>query len=236
MHLHQASFSESGGMTSQLDHRAAESRQVVAGTCQKSASFGDRSIKTITLNRPKENFGLSAKDFENLCQHLQKGDTILFEKIFLAHFSDCTQYLLAKYKVQYDDAYDATMDTLLTFRQRLVDGKIQYGNMRFLYTQMASQHLLRKLKSSKYKTIENLQIADTLPDLLSKEDLSTLSIAWNRLSSDCQELLRLNYYQGLKLVHIAKQLNKNANAVRKQKERCQGKLIEYFKKQTISSK
>ena len=196
----------------------------------KSTSFRNLSNPSIILNRAKENFGLTPEEFTQLCEDVRQGDMLLFEKVFLSHFSICVGYLKRKYTVSHDDAYDATMDTLLAFRARLASGKIKYGNTRFLYTQMASQHLLRRLKSSRSTSLEqlDLDLIDQTDQRISEEELKLLDKAWSRLSADCQELLKLNYYQSLKLVEVALLLNRKAEAVRKQKERCKNKLLAFF--------
>ena len=64
------------------------------------------------------------------------------------------------------------------------------------------------------------------------EDLVALKDAWSGLKESCQELLRLHFYQGLKLAEIADILGRNAGAVRKQKERCRNELIQLFTNQS----
>lgn len=196
----------------------------------KRISFGNSSNPSIILNRATENFGLTPEEFTQLREDVRQGDMRLFEKVFLSHFSNCVGYLKKKYSVSHDDAYDATMDTLLAFRARLASGKIKYGNTRFLYTQMASQHLLRRLKSSRSTSLEqlDLDLIDQMDQKISEEELELLDKAWSRLSADCQELLKLNYYQSLKLVEVALLLNRKPEAVRKQKERCKNKLLAFF--------
>ena len=200
---------------------------------QKRPSFIASTIAPSTLDHLTKNFGLTSDKFADLCVDLRNGKQQLFENIFLAHFSECMNYLLRKYGVQHDDAYDATMDTLLDFRARLITGKIKYGNMRFLFTQMASQNLLRRLKSPNPISLEKFDFAEEDLEFLSEEDFMLLNLAWDRLSKSCQELLQLYFYQGLKLKEVAAELDKNAAAVRKQKERCKDKLITFFREQSV---
>ena len=75
-------------------------------------------------SRMHKNFGLTEAAFNDLLISMQKGDNALFENIFLVHFDDCMNYLKRKYQATHEDAYDASMDTLLEFAKRLRDGKI----------------------------------------------------------------------------------------------------------------
>ncbi|NND08585.1 MAG: sigma-70 family RNA polymerase sigma factor [Saprospiraceae bacterium] len=201
---------------------------------QKRPSFIVWTTVFNTLNQLKNNFGLSPDKFDDLCSELRNGRQQIFENVFLAHFSECLGYLVRKYGVQRDDAYDATMDTLLDFRMRLLQGKVKYGNMRFLFTQMASQNLLRKIKGPKVTSIETFDLVEEGVDTLDEEDFVHLALAWDMLSEQCQELLQLYFYQDLKLKEVAEKLDKNAATIRKQKERCKDKLIHYFQEHNKS--
>lgn len=180
---------------------------------------------------PAQNFGLDEKTFLQLVDDLREGNVVLFETIFLEHFEDCMTYVKRNYSASHDNAYDATMDTLIAFRQRLVDGKVHYGNLRFLFTRMASQHYMRQNKKQNNIVYE---IDEQTPDLLnnnySEEDTKRLNRAWQHLKAECQELLKQYFYQNITLSRIAEKTGRSAAAIRKQKERCQNRLIEQFKK------
>ncbi|HLO54751.1 MAG TPA: hypothetical protein VK169_10705 [Saprospiraceae bacterium] len=186
-----------------------------------------KSLFKLDLN----NFGLSENEFSKLLTSLKNGDNTLFKTIFLSHFKDCINYLQIKYHATYDDAYDATLDTLLMYRQRLVEDKVIFGNLRYLFLQMASQHLIRMLKGNE-KIVEqevdiNLAYIDD-EEPFDEIQLQNLSKAWSTLNDSCKELLRLNYYNGLKLNEISIKINKGYDSVRKQKERCKDALIKSF--------
>ena len=180
----------------------------------------------------KQNFGLNQQQFEELLSNLKKGDMELFKQIFISHFNSCKQYIQSKYKASDEDAHDVTMDTILEFRRRLLADKVQYGNLRFLFTQMASQRYLRLLKNNRKEILDQdfEEVIEEQP--YSEQELAILESAWSMLSESCKKLLRWNVYDGIKLNEIAKMLDKQASAVRKQKERCMNKLIEIYKQQT----
>ena len=175
-----------------------------------------------------KNFGLREEEFNEMVVALQRNEMELFERIFLSHFKDCRSYLMREYNASADDAYDATMDTLLAFRRRLVEGKVKYGNLRFLFTRMAGQLYV---KSQKAKTSEALtEITHRIADTYSSPDPNFIHLqnAWNELSLDCRRLLKDHYYGKMKLIEIALQEQKTDAAIRKQKERCIKKLRKLF--------
>lgn len=173
-----------------------------------------------------KNFGLSETAFEQLLLQLQKGEHQLFENIFLNHFRDCMHYVINKCKAPQEDAYDVTMETLLDFRKRLIAGKIQYGNLKFLFTQMAIQKYLKWIKKEKQQPKLTETIVDPLED--DTEDLQLLEKSWGKLGDQCQDLLKGFYYQNTPLNQLAEVLQKTPAAIRKQKQRCVDRLRQLF--------
>ncbi|MEM9848675.1 MAG: sigma-70 family RNA polymerase sigma factor [Bacteroidota bacterium] len=178
-----------------------------------------------------KNFGLTKAQFDTLLSALQDGDEQLFEQVFLSHFDSCMQYLMRNYKASHSDAYDVTMDTLLVFHKRMKAGKIAYGNLRFLFTQMAGQHYRRWMKKVPVaKEAEDLLGVD-LPELsLEQTDLQIFDEAWEDLGDHCKTLLKAFYYDNVSLNTVALQLDKKPAAIRKQKQRCVEKLRVLFHK------
>ncbi|MEO1514041.1 MAG: sigma-70 family RNA polymerase sigma factor [Bacteroidota bacterium] len=175
-----------------------------------------------------KNFGLSEAAFNDMLRQLQQGDKSLFEKIFLSHFQDCRNFLKYRYKASDEDAYDASMEAMLTFCKRLKEGKIAYGNLRFLFTRMAGQIYLKWIKKQlPQESIEGLEIPEK-PEELDRESMAILNIAWSKLCQDCSGLLKAFYYEGIPLKDIASLRGKSASAIRKQKQRCMEKLQTLF--------
>ncbi len=176
-----------------------------------------------------KNFGLTLAEFELLLEEVQAGDNTRFEQVFLAHFNDCINYLKSNYDAKQEDAYDATMETLIIFHDRMKEGKVTYGNLRFLFTQIASQYYLRWIKKE--------QLTQTLPETLDRieanaqldrETLGTLDKAWAQLGQKCQDLLKAFYYGNVKLNELALIAESSPAAVRKQKQRCVEQLRSLF--------
>lgn len=181
-----------------------------------------------TSTAMNKNFGLTESEFNRLLLELEKGDESLFEQVFLTHFEDCCKYLMSTYNASSEDAYDASMSTMLEFCKRLKSGRIAYGNLRFLFTRMAGQVYLKWIKKqNKLIGLENIDLQEA-PEEIDDETYATLNKAWDGLLKDCQTLLEAFYYSGATLEHIATELNRSAVAVRKQKQRCMEKLRELF--------
>jgi len=175
----------------------------------------------------KKNFGLEESEFNTMLASMQAGDDRLFEKVFLSHFKDCMNYLTKSYKCSQSEAYDSSMDALLAFRKRMLDGKISYGNMRFLFTKMASQFLMA---SKKKATTEYLEIKDFRLDdqALDNDVMKAFDKAWEKLPHENKNVLEQFYYKKTPLKMIAATKNITEAAMRKQKQRSMEKLKKYL--------
>ncbi len=177
----------------------------------------------------KANFGLSNEQFQILLVNLKEGNEKLFEEVFLSHFQDCCEYLKRKCSLSFDDAYDITMQTLIEFRKRMIDGKVKYGNLRFLFTQMAYHNFIRarkkKDKNDFYR--ESTSIEDENENF--KVGLEILQQVWTKIGDKCQQLLRYIFYNDLSYSEIAQMENASQATIRKRKERCVNQLRVLFK-------
>ena len=199
--------------------------------------MNNRSIENKTRHRantkeqgakPGQNFGLLEDEFEEMVKELKNGNEFLFEKVFLAQFKVCMKYLMNRYNIGHDQAYDVSMDALLKFRKRLLEGKISYGNMRFLFTRMASQFLSNSSKNHtvfideyEEKPDDNNPVDDDVLDALDK--------AWSQLCDECRKILDNFYYKRISLKSLAAGIGKSETALRKRKQRCLEKLRVQFK-------
>ncbi len=180
-----------------------------------------------------KNFGLSPEGFQQLLEELWSGQDELYQRVFLAHFEDCLTYLKKHYRASHQDAYDASMDTLLIFCDRLKRGRVQYGNLRFLFTQMAGQvYLKNNRQNSKYRSWpEELDLSTETTEDIPNDALKAFDQAWPQLGEPCRGLLKAFFYDKQKLKDIAQQQARSEVALRKQKQRCMGKLQAIFKRQ-----
>jgi DNA-directed RNA polymerase specialized sigma24 family protein len=191
-----------------------------------------KKTSTATLEQRLEdkNFGLSPEAFQQLLKTLKAGEDEMYQRVFLAHFEDCLRYLKVNYQASHRNAYDASMDALVTFCGRLKEDRIQYGNLRFLFTRMAAQNYL-KIKRDYSRIAELDEEWDIVeePDIdLPPDALATFEEAWNQLGDNCKKLLKSFFYDRVKLKDIAAELNKREASLRKQKQRCVNKLQAIF--------
>jgi len=179
-----------------------------------------------------KNFGMSSLEFSNLADALIGGDETLFEKVFLNHAKSCIAYLKTNYKMPEDEAYDSFLDGLLQFRKLIIQGKIQYGNLRFLLTRMSSQVWMKSKRGIQPESMEDRDIP-SLPDSMYEfEDveLDALEKAWAFLGEQCVKILTAFYYHDIPLKIFAQNNGLQEDTTRKQKQRCMEKLRESFLK------
>ncbi len=173
-----------------------------------------------------KNFGLTEASFGQMVLDLKANDTRFFQKVFLEQFKETMSYIKREYGASQEDAYDATMDALLEFRKRFVEGKLQYGNLRFLFTKMSTQMYLRN-KKKQPPVIGDLEIATETPEeQIETQVPQSFKTAWQSLGTSCKQLLTQHYYGAMRMTEIANELSTSPATVRKQKERCIKKLRE----------
>lgn len=176
----------------------------------------------------EKNFGLSEEAFAEMTNKLQAGDESLFEQVFLTHFKSCVALLKKKYRASHQDAYDATMNAMLAFCRNLKAGKIEYGNLRYLFTQMATHNYLKWIqRQSKTEEFSQLEMIEELPRF-DKESYELLGQAFAKLGDGCRDLLNAFYYNENTLQQISEKTNRSYVAIRKQKQRCIEKLRDFF--------
>ena len=184
-------------------------------------------------DNPIQNFGLKAAEFAQLRAELLRGDESLFEHVFVKHFDDCRVYLIRNCAAQADDAYDITVETIIAFRKRLLENKVEYGNLRFYFTKMAKDSYLKWLEKNKKMPVSELvsheaDRSDEADNGFDEDQLNVLDSAWAKMGEDCKNLLKSHVYDGLQLKLIAQSLNEAEANIRKRKERCMDRLKSYF--------
>ena len=172
------------------------------------------------------NFGLSKAEFDQLLIDLMQGDERLFEKIFVSHSTDCIKLLRSLYGIDYETAYDLTMDTLIQFRKNLIAGKFVYGNLRYLFNRMAKFCYLKKVSRKKEYSKDDIELFEVVKteDKYDNKMLDKLKLVWSQLNEEEQELLNLHFNLGAKLIDIAQNMGVSQAAVRKRKQRIFDKI------------
>ena len=176
----------------------------------------------------EKNFGLSEDAFKEMVTNLQAGDEQLFEQVFLSHFKSCVVLIKKKFKAPHQDAYDATMNAMLAFCRNLKAGKVEYGNLRYLFTQMATHNYLKWVKrQSKTEEFTQFDLSEELPRF-DQESYELLGQAFAKLGEGCRDLLNAFYYNENSLQQISEKTSRSYAAIRKQKQRCIEKLRSFF--------
>ncbi len=175
------------------------------------------------------NLGLPKDDFDKLVKDLQNGDEKLFEITFKRVVRRGIKKLKLKYKNDNEDIEDAAMETLLTFRKRLIDGKIKYGALDALFNKILFQEyarIKRKTKNHIYlsSTLIGESIINEPKEIYDQDQLMILRNAYEKLSKECVEVLENLYEKDLGFYEIAKKLGKSESAIRKRNERCLDRL------------
>jgi RNA polymerase sigma factor (sigma-70 family) len=186
------------------------------------------SSGVIPLNNagPAQNFGLSMDEFTVMLAQLEEGEDQLFEHIFLSHFDECCKYVSSKFGMEYENSYDITMDTMLEFRLKLLSGKISYGNLRYLFTRMASNNYVAQLGQN--QRLKQILHTNDIEEIYHEERFDKLDQAWKRLDETERTVLTQFYYEDRSLKDIAESTQANDAAVRKKKQRAMDSLREAF--------
>jgi len=183
----------------------------------------NRMIDPTPTGKSKQNFDLSESQFEELLQEMQNGNEILFEQTFLAHFEYAMKYLMNKHKASRDNAYDVVMNVMIEFRNRLLDGKIRYGNLSFMFSQMCTQRYRRQMGHK--LDVEDYTYQSSIEETtIDEETFEALDSALEKLGENCQKIIKDVYFNKKSFKDLAKAYDTAAATLRKQKERCITKL------------
>ncbi len=181
----------------------------------------------VALPLKGQNFGLSKSEFVEMIVSLKDGREDLFERIFLSHFENCIQYLIKNFKVEREQAYDISMETLIQFRKKLLTDKISYGNLRYLFTKMAGQNIIKKSQKKEKRDLTGFYLLDD--DIQYEEKaFEALEEAWDTLDCEKKIILESYYYNKTPLIKLATKLGITDTTMRKKKQRSVEKLRELF--------
>lgn len=171
------------------------------------------------------NLGLTKDDFDRLVQELKKGNEYLFEIIFKELVQNAIKKL--KQKNEKDDIIieDTVMETLLIFRKRIIEDKVKYGAINFLFYKILSQEYYRiKNKENKYVYLNTNDTTYRDDSVYEKEQFNLLKKAIKKLDKTCQEVIKRLYTYNNSTNEISQHLNISESGIRKRKIRCLDKL------------
>lgn len=175
-----------------------------------------------------KNFGLTQAEFDQMVEELRSGSYDFYERVFLTHFNSCLDYVKFHCNASHTDAYDATMDAMLSLCKKLKEGKVGYGNLRYLFTRMACQFYSQSnRRQAIFQVIEGVEKPDEPTDL-QQENIKMMWEAWGYLGKPCQSVLRSFYFDKMSLKSISEREQRSEVALRKQKQRCLEALRGFF--------
>lgn len=183
----------------------------------------------------KDNFGLSKSEFQMSVENLKAGINDILTKHIAHQIPDTISYLGKRFSLSRQVSYDICMSTLLKFREKLIQDKIQYGNLRFLYTRMCINHYFdaekkRKQTDAAVHTFLELNTGNFNQEVFYKR----LDTVVDDLDKEQQTLIDNIYRSGKSMENVAADLNISYAALRKKKQRLLKKMKEmYFKKRVI---
>lgn len=159
---------------------------------------------------------------------LKTGDTSVLESIYKTNREPFLNFA-KKFNLPKDDVIDIYQDAIIALRDNAVLGKVETleSTLQTYLFSIGKYMIYRKLK-----TISKLSVlTDDVKEISSEFvffDFSEVNMAqrhvnlgFAKLGTKCQEVLKLFYYDGLKLEEIREYLGyDNYNVVKSQKSRC----------------
>lgn len=181
-------------------------------------------------SKKKINFGLTKEEFNSLRIELTEGNEDLFEKIFVSQAHASIKMLQKKFGLSYEDGYDATMETLIQFRKILIQGKLEYGNLRYIFNRMAKFFVMKKKKRTQEFSSDEIEIFElkNLQNNYDDEEIEKIKSVWINLEEEEKKILYLHFNLGARLKDIAQNLDISEAAVRKRKQRVLTKIKSQF--------
>jgi len=184
----------------------------------------------VKLPSLKDNFGLTKDEFLRYLENLKEGDDSFILDILSKQLPDSMAYLQSRFKISHEHSYDICLDTFLTFRLKLINSKIKYGNLRFLFTRMCVNQFI---DSTKTKNKVNESIKEFLRSLNHKPQNENqffviLDNYISQMSEQQQVLLKEFYYSDKNMHLIAEEQGITYAALRKKKERLLKKMKSFF--------
>lgn len=181
-------------------------------------------------DKKSNNFGLSEAEFQSLMESLKSGNEELFEKIFVAQTQNSIKLIQSTLGQSYEDSYDATMETLIQFRKCLIQGKLKYGNLKYIFNRMAKFFVLKKLNGIKEFSSDEIEIFEksNVENKYEPDQVEKINTAWKKLTDQEKKILYLRFNLDARLIDIAQNLGISESAVRKRKQRILDKIKSHF--------
>ena len=148
-------------------------------------------------------------ELDIIIKELRSGNNDCLKLLFEKYSSYCISNLMRKYDCGTEDAEDIFLDSLLVFRDNVLQGKLTYiTNMRnYIYTICCNQYLRRYQIESRKRSREE-EVRFNIYDEADEDDdykaalMKITNNAMSRIGSRCKELLTLFYGDGHDMMMI----------------------------------
>lgn len=199
----------------------------------ESQQIQTRQQHLVRLHAPKENFGLTKIEFDKYVSNLKTGDDSFIIDILSKQLPESMCYLQKKFQITHEKSYDVCLDTFLVFREKLLKGKIYYGNLKFLFTRMCVNQYIdeQKNKNKVNKSIQEFLEINNQKKICQESFFNKLDKVITKLKPDQQSLIKEIYYSGKSMQLISDETGINYPSLRKKKERILKKIRTYFTEQ-----
>lgn len=166
-------------------------------------------------------------------EKLKQRDPKTLERLYLAHKTSFVQFA-AKYQMRQEDVLDVYQDAFVAMVENAEKGKIDdlKSELKTYLFSIGKYMIYNVLKKPKTEELIYLEDSFEVEDLNESEDLLLkLEKNLNNLGEQCYKILRMFYYENLKLDDI---LNKSSyqskDVLKSQKARCIKQLKEMLQK------
>lgn len=175
-------------------------------------------------------------DHLRLIENLKKGDEKTIHKIYEDN-KNGFRLFANQYNLSSDDLLDVYQDCIIALCENAKKGTIDHlecSISTYLFS-IGKYMIYKKGKSNNQKvTIEYdaqlPQVIDDEDEIGNENEVKILQLNFKKLGERCQEVLRLFYYEEMKLDDIQIQLNyTNKDVLKSQKSRCLKQLKDLIK-------
>ena len=173
-------------------------------------------------------------ELDTIINELKSGNNNCLKLLFEKYSDYCITNLMRKYDCTPEDSEDIFLDSLLVFRDNILNDKLSYlSNVRnYVYTICCNQYLRRYQIEARKRNKENelrfnIYDENEEDDEYKKELLELTRLAMSKIGVKCRELLSLFYANGTDMKEIALMMDfKNSSVAKTAKSRCFKKLME----------
>lgn len=170
-------------------------------------------------------------ELDLLRAEILRGNNSGLSKIFESCAEYCIRGLMKKTNVTKEDAEDIFIESVMNFREKLIDNKLSYLTsikayiFRTCYNMYLAKIETEKRWQRKISDIERYYYSSNKGSF-DEERMNATKHAWSQLSEKCKDIISYFYIDKLSMTEIAELLNLgNADVAKASKSRCYKKFV-----------